>query len=66
MRSKILKVVVALVAGLVVLEGVGRYLQSPNRVTPPGDPEFLLATTWHQIDEYAASFGADPIRTHCP
>lgn len=55
MRSTILKLVVVLVIGLVVLEGVSRYLQKPNRVTPAGDPEFLLATTWHQIDEYAAS-----------
>lgn len=54
MKSRILKVGVFLVVGLVALEGVGRFLQKPNRVSPPGDPEFLLATTWHQTEEYAA------------
>jgi hypothetical protein len=53
--ARILKVAVVLVVCLVVLEGIGRYLQKPNRVIPPGDPEFLLATTWHQIEDYAVS-----------
>jgi hypothetical protein len=52
---------VVLVAALVILEGIGRHLQRPNRVTPPGNPSFLLTTTWHQIDEYAASAPAGEI-----
>jgi hypothetical protein len=60
-KSRILKVAVFLVVGLVVLEGIGRFLQRPNRVTPSGDAEFLLSTTWHQTEEYAASAPAGEI-----
>lgn len=54
MRSRAFRIMVFLIAGFAVLEGTGRFLQKANRISPPGDPAFLLATTWHQKGEYAA------------
>jgi hypothetical protein len=64
MKRRLVWVAAGLLLAIVALEAIGMWLQRPNRVTPAGDPPYLLATTWDQAGEYAA-FAPDGDRVGC-